>query len=190
MWHRCRFVSVSSVSGPGVHSHDHRCGYRAGGGGGTGPQLGLPAPDGRRLHQDRRRLARLQAGGRIVFPKLAEPAPGPRPAPGLTRYDPIHSERAGVPAQATPPAPPGEALAVLSAVLERDGWPLRQICPFCAREPMGWVCFPQSDKGVKLCRAGLPSAAGVRCCRVFIIGRTGYSWCRSRGRRRVRRNCL
>ncbi len=57
-----------------------------------------------------------------VSPKRADPAPGPRPAPELAKYDQIHAERAGVPAPAaTPSAPPGEALAVLSAVLERDG---------------------------------------------------------------------
>jgi conjugative relaxase-like TrwC/TraI family protein len=56
-----------------------------------------------------------------LSPKRADPAPGPRPAPELARYDQIHTERAGVPAPATGPAPPGEALAVLSAVLERDG---------------------------------------------------------------------
>ena len=56
-----------------------------------------------------------------VSPKRADPVPGPRPAPELDRYDQIQAERAGVPAPATPPAPPGEALAVLSAVLERDG---------------------------------------------------------------------
>ena len=56
-----------------------------------------------------------------LSPKRADPAPGPRPAPELDRYDQIHAERAGVPAPATPPAPPGDALAVLSAVLERDG---------------------------------------------------------------------
>ena len=56
-----------------------------------------------------------------VSPKRADPAPGPRPAPELDRYDQIQAERAAVPAPATPPAPPGEALAVLSAVLERDG---------------------------------------------------------------------
>ena len=54
-------------------------------------------------------------------PKRADPPPAPRPAPELARYDHIHTERAGVPAPATPPAPAGEALAVLSAVLERDG---------------------------------------------------------------------
>ena len=56
-----------------------------------------------------------------LSPKRADPVPGPRPAPELARYDQIHTERAGVPAPATPPAPPGEALAVLSAVVERDG---------------------------------------------------------------------
>ncbi len=54
-------------------------------------------------------------------PKLADPAPGPRPAPELARYDQKHAERSGLPAPATPPAPAGEPLAVLSAVLDRDG---------------------------------------------------------------------
>ena len=56
-----------------------------------------------------------------VSPKRADPVPGPRPAPELDRYDQIQTERPGIPAPATPPAPPGDALAVLSAVLERDG---------------------------------------------------------------------
>ena len=46
-------------------------------------------------------------------PKRADPAP--RPAPELDRYDQIHAERTSIPAPATPPAPPGEPLAVLSA---------------------------------------------------------------------------
>ena len=56
-----------------------------------------------------------------VSPKLADPAPGPRPAPELDRYDQITAERSGPPAPATPPAQTGEALAVLSAVVDRDG---------------------------------------------------------------------
>jgi len=39
----------------------------------------------------------------------------------LARYDHIHAERDGDRASATPPAPPGEALGVLAAVLDRDG---------------------------------------------------------------------
>ena len=54
-------------------------------------------------------------------PKRADPVPGPRPAPELARYDQIHAERAGVPAPATEPAPPGTALGVLAGVLDRDG---------------------------------------------------------------------
>jgi AAA domain len=54
-------------------------------------------------------------------PKRADPVPGPRPAPELTRYDQAEAERIGPSALATPSAPAGEALAVLSAVLERDG---------------------------------------------------------------------
>jgi len=56
-----------------------------------------------------------------VSPKQADPAPGPRPAPELARYDQISSERAGVRALDTRPAPPGTALAVLADVLDRDG---------------------------------------------------------------------
>jgi len=52
-------------------------------------------------------------------PKRADPVPGP--APELARYDQIHTERAGDPAPATPLASPGQALSVLSAVLDRDG---------------------------------------------------------------------
>jgi hypothetical protein len=55
-------------------------------------------------------------------PKQTDPAPGPRPAPELARYDQISSERTGVRAPDTPPAPPpGTALAVLAGVLDRDG---------------------------------------------------------------------
>ena len=54
-------------------------------------------------------------------PKLADPVPGPRPAPELARYDQIHSERTSRSAPATPPAAHGEALGVLTAVLDRDG---------------------------------------------------------------------
>jgi AAA domain-containing protein len=52
-------------------------------------------------------------------PRTAEPAPGPRPAPELARYD----RRATRPRSlATPTATmPGEALAVLAGVLDRDG---------------------------------------------------------------------
>jgi hypothetical protein len=52
-------------------------------------------------------------------PKRADPAPGPRPAPELARYDQIYSERNGVRAPVARPAPPGTALAVL----DRDGCP-------------------------------------------------------------------
>ena len=54
-------------------------------------------------------------------PKRADPVPGPRPAPELARYDHIHAERTGAPAPRTPHAPPGEALGMLAAVLDRDG---------------------------------------------------------------------
>src|SRR6185503_3559935 len=54
-------------------------------------------------------------------PKRADPVPGSRPAPELARHDQVHAERAGTSAPVTSSAPPGEALAVLPAVLERDG---------------------------------------------------------------------
>ena len=50
-------------------------------------------------------------------PKTADPAPGPRPAPELARYD----RRATTPGDPATPATPGEALAVLAGVLGRDG---------------------------------------------------------------------
>jgi hypothetical protein len=53
-----------------------------------------------------------------VSPKLADPMPGPRPAPELARYD----RRAAGPAAQPDPAPAiREALAVLANVLDRDG---------------------------------------------------------------------
>jgi hypothetical protein len=54
-----------------------------------------------------------------VSPKLADPVPGPRPAPELARYDRITGERAAQPAAAA--AGTRDALAVLSGVLDRDG---------------------------------------------------------------------
>jgi len=56
-----------------------------------------------------------------VWPKLADPAPGPRPAPELPRYDRINAERGGQPARAAKTAGKGEALGVLADVLKRDG---------------------------------------------------------------------
>jgi hypothetical protein len=52
-------------------------------------------------------------------PKRADPVPGPRPAPELVRYD----RRATGPGNQPPPAAttPGEAVAVLAGVLDRDG---------------------------------------------------------------------
>jgi len=53
-----------------------------------------------------------------VSPKRADPAPGPRPAPELARYD-RHTTSLGT--QPVPAAGPEDALTVLSGVLERDG---------------------------------------------------------------------
>jgi hypothetical protein len=51
-------------------------------------------------------------------PKRADPAPDPHPAPELARYD----RRVTAPGtQPAPAAMPGEALAVLAGVLNRDG---------------------------------------------------------------------
>jgi conjugative relaxase-like TrwC/TraI family protein len=52
-----------------------------------------------------------------VSPKLADPAPGPRPAPELARYD----RRAAGPGSQPAATTKGEALAVLAGVLARDG---------------------------------------------------------------------
>jgi len=51
-----------------------------------------------------------------LSPKLADPAPGPRPAPELARYDRFITGHGRRPATGT-----REALGVLSGVLERDG---------------------------------------------------------------------
>jgi AAA domain len=56
-----------------------------------------------------------------VSPKLADPAPGPRPAPELPRYDRIRAEREGQPASTAMTTGTGEAVGVLADVLERDG---------------------------------------------------------------------
>ena len=56
-----------------------------------------------------------------LSPKRADPVPGPRPAPELTRYDRLHPERPGDTGPATPPAPPGTPLGVLAQVLDHDG---------------------------------------------------------------------
>jgi hypothetical protein len=51
-------------------------------------------------------------------PKIADPAPGPRPAPQLARYD----RQITTPGHQPAPAPgPEDALSVLSGVLDRDG---------------------------------------------------------------------
>ena len=55
-----------------------------------------------------------------VSPKTADPAPGPRPAPELARYDRITAHRTAQPAAAAA-TETKEALAVLAGVLNRDG---------------------------------------------------------------------
>ena len=54
-----------------------------------------------------------------LSPKRADPAPGPRPAPELARYDRLTAGHDGEPATAATET--GDALAVLSGVLDRDG---------------------------------------------------------------------
>jgi len=59
-----------------------------------------------------------------LSPKLADPAPGPRPAPELARYDrhaAAHPGDHGREAEPAASAGTRDALAVLSHVLERDG---------------------------------------------------------------------
>ena len=51
-------------------------------------------------------------------PKTADPAPGPRPAPELARYDRRAAPDSG---PAAPAATPADPLAVLAGVLDRDG---------------------------------------------------------------------
>jgi hypothetical protein len=53
-------------------------------------------------------------------PKQADPAPGPRPAPELARYDAL-TTRAADPSPANPAAGTDDALAVLAEVISRDG---------------------------------------------------------------------
>jgi hypothetical protein len=53
-------------------------------------------------------------------PKRADPVPGPRPAPELARYD-RRATRSGSTAAPAATTPPGQALAVLAGVLDRDG---------------------------------------------------------------------
>jgi hypothetical protein len=52
-------------------------------------------------------------------PKTADPAPGPRPAPEIARYDRHATGPSGPPAPAA--TTPAEALTVLAGVLDRDG---------------------------------------------------------------------
>ena len=56
-----------------------------------------------------------------LSPKIPDPAPGPRPAPELARYDRLTAERDSEPPVAGQTAGTGDPLAVLSDVLERDG---------------------------------------------------------------------
>jgi hypothetical protein len=56
-----------------------------------------------------------------LSPKLADPAPDPRPAPELARYDKHVTGQAAGPDPAAEPAGTRDALGVLADVLERDG---------------------------------------------------------------------
>jgi hypothetical protein len=56
-----------------------------------------------------------------LSPKLADPAPGPRPAPELARYDKHTTTPPDRPYPAAAPAGTRDALGVLADVLERDG---------------------------------------------------------------------
>jgi hypothetical protein len=54
-------------------------------------------------------------------PERADPVPGPRPAPELTRYDRLFPGQPGDPGPTTTPAPPSTPLGVLAQILEHDG---------------------------------------------------------------------
>jgi hypothetical protein len=56
-----------------------------------------------------------------LSPKLADPAPGPRPAPELARYDKTTTTPSSEPSPAAEPAGTRDALGVLADVLQRDG---------------------------------------------------------------------
>jgi hypothetical protein len=56
-----------------------------------------------------------------LSPKTADPAPGPRPAPELARYDRFTAEHNGEPPNADQTTRTSDALGVLSEVLQRDG---------------------------------------------------------------------
>jgi conjugative relaxase-like TrwC/TraI family protein len=60
-------------------------------------------------------------------PGIADPAPGPRPAPELDRFDQITAERDGMPVPAASEAGTARALGVLAGVLQRDGQELSAI---------------------------------------------------------------
>ena len=56
-----------------------------------------------------------------LSPKRADPAPGPRPAPELARYDQLAATPAAGPDPAAEPAGTQERAGVLAEVLDRDG---------------------------------------------------------------------
>jgi hypothetical protein len=56
-----------------------------------------------------------------LSPKIADPAPGARPAPELARYDRLTTDRDSEFPDVDPTSGTGDPLGVLSAVLERDG---------------------------------------------------------------------
>ncbi len=56
-----------------------------------------------------------------ITPKLADPAPGPRPAPELERFDRVAAHRSGEPVPGTGSGAGSLAIGVLAGVLERDG---------------------------------------------------------------------
>jgi hypothetical protein len=56
-----------------------------------------------------------------LSPKIADPAPGPRPAPEITRYDRLQALQAGQPAAGPPSETDTTAAGVLAGVLALDG---------------------------------------------------------------------
>ena len=56
-----------------------------------------------------------------LSPKIADPAPGPRAAPEIARYDRLQALLAGQPPAGSPSGPDPAAIGVLADVLARDG---------------------------------------------------------------------
>jgi hypothetical protein len=70
-----------------------------------------------------------------LSPKRADPAPAPRPAPELARYDRVTTLRSGQWEASAADGAPADPLGVLAGVLEREGWPAAVRLPDPAAGP-------------------------------------------------------